>query len=205
MEHCAQRMAGERMSHLSTTLRIEAPAAVVFDVIADPARSPAWQTMLVEMGDIAGRPGGIGSSFVGYYRVAGRKLTGRFVVTAAERPTLFQVHGTTTGGWTRWTTMIEPSGSTCELHVSLEYELPGEIVGSLLGLLTGNRLEREFRRTYDNLKRVVETGVATGDGMTLPAGARPTTIPAIVAAAQILRATAEDDETSESGGRLAAT
>ena len=42
-----------------------------------PARSPEWQTMLAEMGDIAGRPGGIGSSFVGYYRVAGRRLTGR--------------------------------------------------------------------------------------------------------------------------------
>jgi len=196
------------MSHLSTTLRIEAPAAAVFDGIADPRRNPAWQTMLAEMGDIAGRPGGIGSSSVGYYRVAGRKLTSRFVVTAAERPTLFQVHGTTTGGWTRWTTMIEPSGSACELHVSLEYELPGEIVGSLLGLLTGNRVEREFRRTYDNLKRLVEAGVAIPDGTAPSAGARSAAKPAIAAAAQAWLATAgssDDDEASESGGRLAAT
>ena len=146
------------MSHLSTTLRIAAPPAVVFDLIADPARSPDWQTLVAEMGDIAGRAGGIGSSFVGYYRVAGRKLAGRFVVTAAERPKLFQVNGTTAGGWARWTTMIEPSGPGCEITVTLEYELPGEIVGSLFGLLTGNRLEREFRRTYDNLKTLAETG-----------------------------------------------
>jgi len=135
------------MSHLSTTVRIEAPAAVVFDLIADPARSPEWQTLLAEMGDIAGRPGGIGSSFVGFYKVAGRKLASRFVVTAAERPRIFQVNGTTSGGWARWTTMLEPDGSGCTIEVRLEYELPGEIVGSLFGLLTGNWIEREFRRT----------------------------------------------------------
>ena len=149
------------MSHLSTTVRIEAPAAVVFDLIADPARSPEWQTLLAEMGDIAGRPGGIGSSFVGFYKVAGRKLASRFVVTAAERPRIFQVNGTTSGGWARWTTMLEPDGSGCTIEVRLEYELPGEIVGSLFGLLTGNRIEREFRRTYENLKRLAETGRAS--------------------------------------------
>ena len=159
------------MSHLSTTVRIEATATAVFDLIADPSRSPEWQSMLAEMGDITGRPGGVGSSFVGFYRVAGRKLAGRFVVTAAERPTLFQVNGTTTGGWARWTTMIEPAGSSCEIHVSLEYELPGEIVTSLLSLLTGHRIEREFRRTYDNLKRVAELGSATvGESLAVGAG-----------------------------------
>ena len=148
------------MSHLSTTLHIEATPAAVFDLIADPARSPEWQTLLVEMSDVAGRPGGIGSSFSGFYRVAGQKLAARFVVTAAERPGLFQVSGATTGGWARWTTVIEPAGAIAsDLRVDLEYELPGEIVGSLFGLLTGNRIEREFRRTYDNLRHLAETGI----------------------------------------------
>jgi ribosome-associated toxin RatA of RatAB toxin-antitoxin module len=148
------------MSHLSTSLRIEASPSDVFDLIADPARSPEWQTLLVEMTDIAGRPGGVGSSFGGFYRVAGRKLAGRFVVTAAERPTVFQVNGTTTGGWARWTTMLTPTETGCEIQVNLEYELPGEIIGSLFGMLTGNRIEREFKRTYENLKQVVEVGTA---------------------------------------------
>ncbi|HLO36205.1 MAG TPA: SRPBCC family protein, partial [Candidatus Deferrimicrobium sp.] len=144
------------MSHLSTSLRIEASAAAVFDLIADPARSPEWQTLLVEMGNISGRPGGVGSSFVGFYRVAGRRLASRFVVTAADRPRLLQVSGTTTGGWVRWTTVLEDDGTGCQVQVTLEYELPGEIVGSLLGLLTGNRVEREFLRTYDNVRSLVE-------------------------------------------------
>jgi len=173
------------MSQLSTSLRIAAPAPTVFDVIADPARSPEWQTLLAEMGPIAGRPGGVGSSFIGYYRVAGRKLVGRFVVTAAERPSLFQVNGTTTGGWARWTTMLEPDVDGCTIHVSLEYELPGEIVGSLFGMLTGNRIEREFKRTYDNLKRLVE-------GMRAGSGSGP-----------VLRLSDDDDEMGRSAASMA--
>ena len=147
---------GEPLSHLSTVLVVDAPAVIVFDIVADPTRSPEWQTLLAQMGEIAGRPGGVGSSYLGYYRVAGRRLASHFIVTAAERPTLHQVFGTTTGGWARWTTMIEPRGRQCELRVSLEYELPGEIVGSIFGMLTGKRIEQEFRRTYDRLKRLAE-------------------------------------------------
>ncbi|HEY7132723.1 MAG TPA: SRPBCC family protein [Candidatus Limnocylindrales bacterium] len=149
------------MSHLSTTLSVDAPVDVVYDLIADPSRAPEWQTLLAELGPISGRPGGIGSSYVGYYRVAGRRLSGRFVVTAAERPSLHQVNGTTTGGWTRWTTIIEPEGRGSRLQISMEYELPGEIVGSLFGMLTGNRIEREFRRSYEQLRRILEA--ETGD------------------------------------------
>jgi hypothetical protein len=190
-------ISGERMSHLSTTLRIEAPAAAVFDLIAAPARTPEWQTLLVDMGDIAGRPGGIGSSYVGYYKVAGRKLASRFVVTAAERPRILQVNGTTSGGWARWTTMIEDHGIACEVQVGLEYELPGEIVGSLFGLLTGNRIEREFRRTYDNLKRLAETGTAALPSISAHDGRRlPTPIAAIASFDP-------DEDAAEPGGWLA--
>jgi ribosome-associated toxin RatA of RatAB toxin-antitoxin module len=185
------------MSHLSTTLRIEAPAVAVFDLIADPARSPEWQTLLADMGDIAGRPGGIGSSYVGYYKVAGRKLASRFVVTAAERPRLLQVNGTTSGGWARWTTMIEDHGTACQVQVGLEYELPGEIVGSLFGLLTGNRIEREFRRTYDNLKHLAETGTATMSSIAAHDGRRR---PAPIAS---IASFDPDEDAAEPGGQLA--
>jgi hypothetical protein len=151
------------------------------------------------MGDIAGRSGGIGSSYVGFYKVAGRRLATRFVVTAAERPRLFQVNGTTGGGWARWTTIIEDRGSACEIQVGLEYELPGEIVGSLFGLLTGNRIEREFRHTYDNLKRLAETGTAA--------------LPSVSAGGRRLRAGSiasvvaldSDEDAGEPGGQLATT
>jgi hypothetical protein len=167
------------VSHLSTVLVVDAPAVTVFDIVADPGRSPEWQTLLAEMGEVAGRPGGVGSSYVGYYRVARRRLAGHFVVTAAERPTLHQVAGTSTGGWVRWTTLIEPRGSRCEMRVLLEYELPGEIVGSLFRRLTGNRIEQEFHRTYERLRKLAEATARTeptpidrgdDDARTSPAG-----------------------------------
>ena len=185
------------MSHLSTTLRIEAPATAVFDLIADPVRSPEWQTLLDDMSEIAGRPGGVGSSYVGFYKVAGRRLASRFVVTAADRPRILQVNGTTSGGWARWTTMIEDCGTACQVQIGLEYELPGEIVGSLFGLLTGNRIEREFRRTYDNLKRLAETGtVAAPSAAARDAHRGPLSIAA-------LTAFDSDEDGAEPGGRLA--
>jgi hypothetical protein len=145
------------MSHLSTTIHVDVSPEVVFDILSDPVRGPEWQTMLGELGEVSGRPGGIGTSFTGFYRVAGRRLESRFVVTASERPTLFQLAGTTRGGWTRWTTLLEPMGRGCEVRVSLEYELPGEIVGGLFGMLTGTRLQAELDRTYDNLRTLAET------------------------------------------------
>ena len=149
------------MSHLSTTVRVDAPAEVVYDIVVDPVRGPEWQTLVSELGDVSGRPGGIGSSYVGFYKVAGRRLEGRFIVTAAERPSLHQAAGTTRGGWARWTTKIEAiDAAACEVHVAIEYELPGEILGSLFGMLSGNRVEQEFRKTYENLKGVAEASAA---------------------------------------------
>jgi uncharacterized protein YndB with AHSA1/START domain len=156
------------MSHLSTTLYVDAPPEIVFDLIADPSRGPEWQKLLVELGEISGRPGGVGSSYTGYYHVAGRRIEGRFVVTAAERPKIYQAAGTARGGWARWTTVIEPADGGSAMRVSLEYELPGEIVSSLLGLLTGSRLQNAFVQTYAELKRVAEADVARS------APARPT-------------------------------
>jgi uncharacterized protein YndB with AHSA1/START domain len=150
------------MSHLTTTVLVDASPEVVFDLAADPGRGPEWQTLVTEMGGISGRPGGIGSSYVGYYRLAGRRVEGRFVVTAAERPSLLQVAGTTRGGWARWTTIIEPSGEGSIVRASLEYELPGEIIGSVLGILTGTRIDQELKRTYANFKRVAEEDARAG-------------------------------------------
>lgn len=156
------------MSHLSTTLHVEAPPEIVYDLIADPSRGPEWQKLLVELGEISGRPGGVGSSYTGYYHVTGRRIEGRFVVTAAERPRIYQAAGTARGGWARWTTSIEPADGGSDIRVSLEYELPGEIVGNLLGLLTGSRLQDAFAKTYAELKRVAESDAARSAAVAPP-------------------------------------
>ena len=70
---------------------------------------------------------------------------------------------------------------------------------SLASLLTGSRVEREFRHTYDNLKRLVETGTARSPSI----GAMSPTErgPARRGDAAASRA----DEETEPGSRLATT
>jgi hypothetical protein len=185
------------MSHLSTTFRVDAPPDTVFSLIADPSRAPEWQTMISEMGEISGRPGGVGSSYTGFYRVAGRRIEGHFIVTAAERPTLHQAAGTTRGGWARWTTVIAAIDGGSEVRADLEYELPGELIGSLFGILTGNRLEQEFRRTYDNLRELAE---ADADPRRRR---RPPPTGAIRDAADITLGTADAPDTPDDEGTAA--
>jgi hypothetical protein len=43
------------------------------------------------------------------------------------------------------------------LSTTLRIEAPASM---LFALLTGNRIEREFRRSYDNLKRLAETALS---------------------------------------------
>ena len=38
------------MSHLSTTVRVDAPAEVVYDIVVDPVRGPEWQTLVSRAG-----------------------------------------------------------------------------------------------------------------------------------------------------------
>jgi hypothetical protein len=52
--------------------------------------------------------------------------------------------------------MIEPVDGGSEVRVDLEYELPGEMISSLFGKLTGYRLEQELNKTYDNLRKLAE-------------------------------------------------
>ena len=158
------------MTHLSTTVRVDATPEMIFDIVADPTRAAEWQSLVAEMVEICGRPGGVGTSYAAHYRVAGRRLETRFVVTAAERPTLLSVAGTTRGGWVGWTTVIETDEEGATVRASLEFELPGEIVGGLFGLLTGNRVEREFRRTYGNLKRLAEAQAGDRAGSSASVG-----------------------------------
>jgi uncharacterized protein YndB with AHSA1/START domain len=160
------------MSHLSTTVHVDASPEIVFDIVADPTRGPEWHTLVNELVEVSGGSGGVGTSFVGHYRVAGQRLAGRFVVTAAERPTLLQLAGTTRGGWARWTTLIEPAEDGCDIRATMEYDLPGEILGGLFGIVTSGRLQNEFDRTYDNLRQLAErdAAAATRRGMATPVG-----------------------------------
>jgi uncharacterized protein YndB with AHSA1/START domain len=163
------------MGHIETRFTVAAPPARVFDLVVDPERFPEWQTMTLVLLSRNGPADAIGASFTARYRVLGRDLHGRFVVTAVIRPYLYELTGTTRGGWARWSTHIEPDPASSGavrarslVRVELEYRLPGDLLGGFLGLLAHPVLTREVDRTYERLRDLAEAAEATEAGATRP-------------------------------------
>ena len=156
------------MGHIETRFRVAAPPDRVFDLVVDTVRYPVWQTMLQELLGRSGPADAVGASFAGRYRVLGRNLHARFVVTSAIRPYLHELTGTTRGGWARWSThvMAEPDdpvrlGAAGSLvRIELEYRLSGDLFGGFLALLTDPVLRREVERTYGQFRVLAEAAEA---------------------------------------------
>ena len=146
------------MSHLTTRVRVAAPPETVFELVADPSRAPDWQTLVASVRELEGPPGVVGSSFTGLIRIPGRAIEARFAVTAANRPNRLEITVTTAGGWARTTVAIAPDEAGSTVDVRLDYELAGETLGGLLGLLTGNAIEREFAATARRLAAAADSG-----------------------------------------------
>jgi hypothetical protein len=155
------------MGHIETRFTVAAPPDRVFDLVVDTSRYREWQTMTDALLARSGPADAVGASFAARYRVLGRNLHGRFVVTSAIRPYLHELTGTTRGGWARWSTHIDPeadptgvAGPRSLVRVELEYRLPGDLFGGFLGLLAHPVLSRELDRTYQKLRELAEAAEA---------------------------------------------
>ena len=73
---------------------------------------------------------------------------GRFVVTAADRPTLHQAARNDARRLGPLDDDHRAGRGGSDVRISLEYELPGEILGNLFRVLTGAGVQRVFHRTY---------------------------------------------------------
>jgi hypothetical protein len=145
------------MRQLATSFEVEAGPERVYDIVADPRRHMEWQTAVRQILAVSGRGGGIGSSYTARYRVAGRALEARFVVTAADRPSLHRVSGTSAAGAATWTTTLTAADDRRTIvAITLDYELAGNLFGGLVGLFAGRRIDRDFHRAYGRLRTLVE-------------------------------------------------
>jgi hypothetical protein len=146
------------MRQLATRFEVDAGAERVYDLVADPRRHSEWQTAVRQILAVSGRGGAVGSSYTARYRVAGRTLEARFVVTAADRPRLHRVTGTGAAGVATWTTTIAAGddGRSATVAVALDYELAGNLVGGLMSVFAGRWIARGFHRSYGRLRTLVE-------------------------------------------------
>ena len=138
------------MGELSDRVRIAASADVVYDLVDDPGRFAEWQPYVTQVAELAGRPEGIGTSFMATYRLFGRRLLTHWVITGAEHGRLLETTGTTNGGWAHWRFTLEPAGEATLLLTRLEYELPGPLFSGPVALVARAILRRRLRETIQN-------------------------------------------------------
>jgi hypothetical protein len=151
------------MGHIETRFRAAASPELGFDLVVDVTRYLGWQSLLQELLTLSGPTDAVGTSFTGRYRVLRGNLPVRFVVTAAVRPYLHEMTGTTRGGWVRWATHLEagsddPLGlgtSGSLVRVELDYRLSGDLVGGLVALVTDPILRREVQRSYSRFQEIL--------------------------------------------------
>lgn len=148
------------MGDVKYTYRIDAPPERVFDFGLITERFPEWNASLNEVKDISGPLDRVGATYTALMRVGGRPLETRWEVVRFERPSYFELKGTTPGGSARQISRLEPIGAGTEVFFELHYELPGGFLGQFADKLFVERaIERDVKHSADNYKAIVEAEV----------------------------------------------
>ncbi len=145
------------MIGITRSIVVRAPAARVFDHLADPVNLlEIWPSLLEVTNARVAADGG--HAFEWAYRMAGVRFRGSCATLEVERPArrLDRNAGgiPSTFSWT-----FRPRGEETEVALEIAYEIPA-IVGWVAGGLLRAANEREADTMLANLKTRLETGVA---------------------------------------------
>ena len=114
---------------MSTDIGVSAQK--VFDFITDPNNIPSVLPGLVENSNIPSLPLVPGATFDFTYQMYGVNFEGVCTVLEIVSPRLYKNH--TTGGIeSNWTSEIEESEGGCRVVLTVEYEIPSGLFGSLM-------------------------------------------------------------------------
>jgi carbon monoxide dehydrogenase subunit G len=128
------------------SVEIAKPPEVVWAFVRDLGRAPEWQESLVSVDVHAGTE---------VRQFAGRRQTGRFIVTEDDPPRRLVM--TSEGGsvYARATFALEPSGDGTRVDCTLELELSG--AARFAGGLVKGAVQRETRANLERLKALLES------------------------------------------------
>ena len=139
----------------TATIRIECPAAEVFDYVADMANNPQWQRGQVSCVWTSEPPIGVGSTYDQEATFAGRTITSSFEVTEFEpgrRIRIVTTAGTMPIDVTR---EVRPAGdNACDVSAEVRGDPPW--LFRLLGPLTRRMLTKSVAGDYGRLKAQLE-------------------------------------------------
>lgn len=145
------------MGEAEVTVTIKAPAARVFEFIADPSNTPRFMNGITRYDPIGGQTRGKGARFASTAVVVGRAFDVELEVTAwkdGEMMVATSRKGLRTRGTWR---VVDFDDGTSDATMLYEYELPlvFKFVPGVNGIIHGN-LEKSLQK----LKRMVEAEAA---------------------------------------------
>lgn len=144
------------MSHIEKSTLISAPAEMIFAILNDPARASELNPDLTLLSHSPSAVGGHDNTWE--FKMAGRKFSGETKIREYEEPHHL-VFDTSGGIPSHWEWRLEPQGKATQVSLSLDYTVPGSLLGAALDKLV---IERQNEKAIDNqlanLKRMSESG-----------------------------------------------
>jgi uncharacterized protein YndB with AHSA1/START domain len=133
---------------------IRAPIDAVFDLLTDPRRSSEWNPNVVDVRDVQ-LPVDVGSTWRQTAIAVGRQMNLLCRVVRFERPHYGEVEISGDQRGRIWTVCQEGPGVT---HVTqgIEFEVPGGMLGRLMGGVAGPMMERELVQTMERQRAALE-------------------------------------------------
>jgi uncharacterized membrane protein len=146
------------MKQQRMTAHYDAPIEKVFALGLDYQRYPEWNVSYVEIKEVIGPPGAVGTKVHAVMRTLGRQMEGWAEIVEIDPPRRIKTTGSaTTGGQLDVTYRLTPAGTGTDFELEVEYELPAGIFGQIADRLFIERaIERDLRHSLENFKALVE-------------------------------------------------
>lgn len=141
------------MAKTEASTRINAPPEQVMEALLDVVAAPEWTPSLEKVWDVQGH--GVGCTYEWQYQMGGVSFKGNTEITEATAERL--VMKTTGGIPSAWVWTLAPAADGTDLDLSVEYTVPGSVLGAIANKLVIERQnQKETNQALANLKARLE-------------------------------------------------
>jgi uncharacterized protein YndB with AHSA1/START domain len=148
------------VTHLQHELFVDAPPERVFDLLAQPERTPQWSPNVIAVRRTSEGPIAVGSTTEVVVKVLGTRQRAAGRCTVFEPPRRLVIESVTDlGAKSRSETELSPEGNGTRLRATLDYTVPGGGLGRALDRLVAERQTRQdFEQGLRRFKQMLENG-----------------------------------------------
>lgn len=141
------------MAKVESSIHVDVPPELVRDALLDVAAAAEWTPSLEKVWDVQGH--GVGCTYQWQYKMGGVSFEGSAEVTAATSDRF--VLKTSGGIPSTWTWGLTPAGNGTDLHLTVEYTVPGSVLGAIANKLVIERQnQKETEQAIANFKARLE-------------------------------------------------